>query len=258
MSVCSKFYCLRWMKWDGWNEGENEQQQHRLPLRDTSFDLFKLFWIPVYFRRLQLSWLQPLVSAFIQRLWFDMYFILSPGGLFSPHAVLEVGAWSFVTRCWSGGGVSEGCFGRLWCAGVQTVTPLRKKKSQPLDHEDLTRNHYDEVWQLMSCESCHHTVRDWWKEEMIYEPRTTLQAGGWFEKRRDGCRNGGMDVEVWFCLMMAACHVSRQCFDNMSTAMASLCPVSVYFATCSSEGNEVNSTHTHTYIHTSAGCRGSR
>lgn len=53
----------------------------------------------------------------------------------------------------------QGCFGRYWCAGVQT-TGTAEQKSKPLDHIDLMCSQNNEVWQLTYCKMYHWRVME--------------------------------------------------------------------------------------------------
>lgn len=116
-------------------------------------------------------------------------------------------------------------------------------------------------------------MEDWWKREMIYRRAKDVLAAEYFTRWMDswmeGWMAGWMDgwLEGWMGLMMAACHVSRQCFDNKSFAMASLLSCLCLFCHLLVWGEwgqfnrsrvlSLSHTHVHTHMHTHSGVTGS-
>lgn len=174
---------------------------------------------------------RPPGSLFKSKLWFDIFYSQPPQG---EH-------FSLLCACRCDAGSCEEKR-ELWSIKVRVVLAgidvlglklltLQNKNSWPLDHVDSTCRQNNEVWQLASCKSSYlHTKRDgrerWlmdgWK--MCWQLGSVRETDGWMNVWMGGWKVGWM--EGWFegrmALMMAACHVSRQCFDNKSPAMASL------------------------------------
>lgn len=146
-----------------------------------------LFWIPIYFGKLQ-SFLPRTFSRSLLIQVFDLlYFIHGSWGNFSFHPVLA--GWAFFRAMLQEQVavkyLSQGCFGRYWCAGVQTFDTA-EQNSQPLDHVDLACSHNNEVWQLTSCKTSHRNMEDWWKEKMINGLMKDVLAAGWSKRWMDG------------------------------------------------------------------------
>lgn len=184
-------------------------------------------------------------------LWFDIFYSWPRGYIFFPTLCSQVEP--FIAMPGEQVAVkylAQGCFGRYWCAGVQTIDTA-EQNFQPLDHVDLTCSQNNEVWQLTSCKRNHGRLMDG-EDDLWTDERC---AGSWMVRRMDGWKDRGMDgwLEGRMGLMMAACHVSRHCFDNKSLAMASLLSCLCLFChLLYSGGNGVSSTgagpcHTHTH-----------
>lgn len=128
-------------------------------------------------------------------LWFDIFYSWPRGEVFFSNLVQVEPLSAMPREQVAVKSLAQGCFGRYWCAGVQTIDTA-EQNSQPPDHVDPTWSQSNEVWQLTSCKTSHRSTEDWWMEEMIYEQMKDVLAAGRLEGWMDGWRDKEMDKEM--------------------------------------------------------------